>query len=128
MRDPIDSPPGRLRLTWYAAVQAASFVPLIVLFVFWVVGGVLMVVWVGALFLAAAIPATRWLANAHRRMAADVLGTPLPAPYVPLAGLPPSEEAPHRGDRPDDLARPRLDADGDDHRVRDLPGRVTSVL
>ena len=89
MRDPIDSPPGRLRLTWYAAVQAASLVPLIVLFTFWIVGGVLMVVWIGALFLAATIPATRWLANAHRRMAADALGTPLPAPYKPLAGLPP---------------------------------------
>jgi signal transduction histidine kinase len=46
-----------------------------------------MVVWVGALFLAAAIPATRWLANAHRRMASDVLGTPLPAPYAALSGL-----------------------------------------
>jgi signal transduction histidine kinase len=68
-------------------VQAASLVPLIVLFTFWIVGGVLMVVWVGALFLAAAIPATRWLANAHRRMASDVLGTPLPAPYAALSGL-----------------------------------------
>ena len=46
--------------------------PLVVLFVFWVVGGVLMVVWVGALFLAGRrCPATRWLANAHRRMASD---------------------------------------------------------
>jgi signal transduction histidine kinase len=91
--DPIESPPpGRLRLTWYAAVQAASLVPLIVLFTFWIVGGVLMVVWVGALFLAAAIPATRWLANAHRRMASEVLGTPLPAPYKPLSGLPPLQK------------------------------------
>ena len=88
MRDLRDPPLSRLRLTWYAAVQAASLVPLIVLFVFWVVGGVLMVVWVGALFLGAAIPATRALANAHRRMAGDVLGTPLPAPYVPLSGPP----------------------------------------
>jgi len=88
VRDLRDPPLSRLRLTWYAAVQAASLVPLIVLFVFWVVGGVLMVVWVGALFLGAAIPATRALANAHRRMAGDVLGTPLPAPYVPLSGPP----------------------------------------
>ena len=87
MRDLLDPPIGRLRLTWYAAVQAASLVPLIVLFTFWVVGGVLMVIWVGGLFLAAAIPATRWLANGHRRMAAEVLGTPLPAPYAPLSGL-----------------------------------------
>jgi signal transduction histidine kinase len=89
VRDLLDPPLGRLRLTWYAAVQAASLVPLILLFTFWVVGGVLMVVWVGALFLAVSIPLTRRLANAHRRMAADVLKTPLPAPYAPLTGLPP---------------------------------------
>ncbi len=86
MRDLLDPPPGRLRLTGYAALQALSFVPLVVLFVFWVVGGVLMVVWVGALFLAVAVPATRWIANGHRRMASDVLGAPMPAPYAPLAG------------------------------------------
>lgn len=82
-------PPGRLRLTGYAALQALALVPLIVLFVFWVVGGVLMIVWVGALLLAIAVPATRALANGHRRMAAGVLGRELPAPYVPLAGLSP---------------------------------------
>ena len=87
MRDVQDPPLGRLRLTRYAALQAASLVPAVLLFAFWVVGGVLMVVWVGALFLAVAIPATRGLANAHRRMAAEVLGTPLPAPYAPLHGL-----------------------------------------
>jgi signal transduction histidine kinase len=87
VRDFLAPPLGRLRLTGYAALQAASFVPLVVLFVFWVVGGVLMVVWVGALFLFAAIPATRLLANAHRRMAGKVLGTPLPAPYAPTKGL-----------------------------------------
>jgi hypothetical protein len=48
VRDFLDPPLGRLKLTGYAALQAASFVPLVVLFVFWVVGGVLMVVWVGA--------------------------------------------------------------------------------
>ncbi len=86
MPDPLNRPPSRLRLTGYAALQAAAFVPLVPLFVFWLVGGVLMVVWVGALFLAITIPATRWLANGHRRMAANVLRTPLPAPYAPLAG------------------------------------------
>jgi signal transduction histidine kinase len=82
------SPPSRLRLTGYAALQVLATVPLIVLFVLWVVGGVLMVVWVGAVFLAIAIPTTRWLANGHRRMAADVLGRNLPAPYVALEGRP----------------------------------------
>ncbi len=86
MRDPLDPPPSRLRLTGYAALQALAFVPLVVLFVFWVVGGVLMVIWVGALFLGITIPATRWLANGHRRMASNTLSTPLPAPYAPLAG------------------------------------------
>ncbi len=80
--------PDRLRLTLFAAAQVVSFVPLVVLFTFWVVGGVLMIVWVGALFLAVAVPATRWLANGHRRMAARVLDRTLPAPYVPLAGRP----------------------------------------
>ena len=87
MTDPAP-PPSRLRLTGFAALQAVSFVPLVVLFTFWVVGGVLMVVWVGALLLAVAVPATRWLANGHRRMASAVLGQTLPAPYVPLAGRP----------------------------------------
>jgi signal transduction histidine kinase len=81
-------PPSRLRLTGFAALQTVSFVPLVVLFTFWVVGGVLMVVWVGALLLAVAVPATRWLADGHRRMASAVLGRTLPAPYVPLAGRP----------------------------------------
>lgn len=79
-------PLPRLRFTGYAALQVLSLVPLIVLFTFWVVGGVLMVVWVGALLLAVAVPSTRALANGHRRMAAGVLGRPVPAPYVPLAG------------------------------------------
>ncbi|MDZ5620754.1 sensor domain-containing protein [Nocardioides sp. HM23] len=80
--------PSRLRLTGFAALQAVSIVPLVVLFALWVVGGVLMIVWVGALLLAVAIPSTRWLANGHRRMAASVLGQTLPAPYVPLKGRP----------------------------------------
>lgn len=83
------SAPGRLRITGYAAAHVALFVPVVLLFVLWVVGGVLMIVWVGALLLAAAVPATRAIANLHRRMAGDVLGTPLPAPYSSLAGLGP---------------------------------------
>lgn len=81
--------PGRLRLTGYAGLQVLLLVPAILLFVLWIVGGVLMVVWVGALLLGAAIPLTRALANLHRRMAGRVLGHPLPAPYAPLQGLGP---------------------------------------
>lgn len=86
MPDPTSDRASRRRMTWYAALQVLAFVPLVVLFVLWVVGGVLMVAWVGAPLLAAAIPATRWLAGTHRRMAADVLGRPLPEPYAPLTG------------------------------------------
>ena len=78
--------PSRLRLTGYAALQAVSFVPLVLLFTLWVVGGVLMVVWIGALLLLAAVPLTRALANGHRRMAARVLGRDLPSPYADLRG------------------------------------------
>lgn len=82
-------PPGRLLLTGYAGAQVLLFVPAVLLLVLWVVGGVLMVVWVGALLLAVAVPATRALADLHRRMAGRVLGHPLPAPYAPLQGLGP---------------------------------------
>jgi signal transduction histidine kinase len=81
-------PPGRFRLTGYAGLQALAFVAEVLLFVLWIVGGVLMVVWVGVVLLAVAVPATRALANAHRRMASAVLGTPVPAPYASLEGLP----------------------------------------
>lgn len=82
MRDFLDDPPiGRLRLTGYAGLQVLAFVPLLLLLVGWVVGGVLMIVWVGALLLALVVPASRWFASWHRRMAGEVLGTPLEASY-----------------------------------------------
>lgn len=81
--------PGRLRITGYAAAHVALFVPVVLLFVIWVVGGVLMIVWAGALLLTAAVPVTRAIANLHRRMAGRVLGMPLPAPYSSLEGLGP---------------------------------------
>jgi len=76
--------PGRLRLTGYAAVQLLAAIPLLVLFVLMVVGGVLVVVWVGIAMLMVTVPLTRWLANGHRRMAARVLGSPVPDPYRPV--------------------------------------------
>jgi len=76
--------PGRLRLTGYAACQLVAAIPLLVLFVLTVAGGVLMVVWVlGFAILVVVVPLTRWLATRHRLMAADVLGSPLPDPYRP---------------------------------------------
>ena len=41
---------------------------------------------VGIPILLLTLPATRWLADVHRRMAADVLGSPVPSPYRPTEG------------------------------------------
>ena len=76
--------PGRLLLTGYAVAQFFLSILMIVLFVLWAVGGVLVVVWVGLGILAAVLPVTRWVANLHRTMAGRTLGTPLPPPYRPL--------------------------------------------
>ncbi|WP_296604103.1 sensor domain-containing protein [Nocardioides sp.] len=75
---------SRLRLTGYAVAQFFLAIALLVLAVLWVVGGVLVVVWVGLGLLAGTLAATRWIANAHRSMAEKVLGQPVPVPYRPL--------------------------------------------
>ncbi|WP_228387819.1 MULTISPECIES: sensor histidine kinase [unclassified Nocardioides] len=74
---------GRLRLTSYAAWQLACFVPAVLLVVASVLGGVLALLWIGIPVLLVAIPATRWLADRHRRMAERVLGTAIPEQYRP---------------------------------------------
>lgn len=74
----------RLRLTGYAAVQLVFAFVLIALAVLWIVGGALLVVWVGLALLAVAVPTTRWVANLHRGLAARTLGQPVPVPYLPL--------------------------------------------
>jgi signal transduction histidine kinase len=38
------------------------------------------------------LPASRWLADLHRRMAADILGSPVPAPYRPTEGMGPMQK------------------------------------
>lgn len=81
---PSPAPPGRFLLTGYAVAQFFLAIVLVVLFVLFFVGGVLVVVWVGLALLAAALPAIRWIANLHRTMAARVLGTPVPVPYLPM--------------------------------------------
>jgi signal transduction histidine kinase len=77
-------PPGPFLLTGYAAAQLGMSIALLVLFVGWLVGGVLAVLWVGLVLLVAVIPATRALANVHRSMAGRVLGSPVPDPYRPV--------------------------------------------
>ncbi|MGY2704147.1 sensor histidine kinase [Nocardioides sp. HB32] len=74
----------RLRLTGYAVAQLVLAFVLIVLLVLWIVGGVLVVIWVGLPILAGTVVATRWVANLHREMAARTLGQPVPVPYRPL--------------------------------------------
>ena len=74
-------PPSRLRLTSYAAWQLALWVPALLVLIFLIVGGVLAIIMVGLLFLLVAVPSCRWIANEHRRMAANVLGTPIPDQY-----------------------------------------------
>ena len=81
MPEPTDTTtdrPGRLRLTGYAARQVLLAIPALVLFVLAVVGGVLVIVWVGIGLLFVAVPALRWIADRHRAMASHVLGTPMP--------------------------------------------------
>jgi signal transduction histidine kinase len=76
--------PGRLLLTGYAAEQVLWLVPLLLGLVFFVVGGLLVVIWVGVLFVVAAVPLIRLIANRQRHIAGRVLGVDLPPPYRPL--------------------------------------------
>jgi signal transduction histidine kinase len=74
----------RLRLTGYAAAQFVLAIVLLVLLVLWIVGGVLVVVWIGLPILAGTLVATRTIADLHRTMAARTLGEPIPNPYRPM--------------------------------------------
>jgi hypothetical protein len=82
---------GRLRMTGYAAAQILLSVPALVLFVLNAVAGTLVVLVIGIPILMLTLPASRWLAGLHRRMAADILGSPVPAPYRPTAGAAPMD-------------------------------------
>jgi len=77
------APPGRLALTAYAAAQLLVFVPALLLLVLSILGGVLALLWIGIPLLLVTVPATRWLADRHRRVAERVLGTPIPEQYRP---------------------------------------------
>jgi signal transduction histidine kinase len=82
--EPTRAQPSRLQLTGYAAEQVLWIVPLITGLVLFVVGGVLVVVWVGVLLVAAAIPLIRLIANRQRHIAGRLLGADLPPPYKPM--------------------------------------------
>jgi signal transduction histidine kinase len=76
-------PPSRLRLTSYAAWQLALWVPALLVLIFLLLGGGLAIIVIGVGILLAAVPACRWIADEHRRMAARILGTPIPNQYRP---------------------------------------------
>jgi signal transduction histidine kinase len=78
------APPGRLRLTGYAALQVLLVAPTVVFFVLTVVGGVLAIAWVGLLLLAVSVPSSRWIADRHRAFAARTLSVPVPAGRRPV--------------------------------------------
>ncbi len=80
----------RLRETGYAAAQVLLFVPVLLVLLLFVLSAALVVVWVGIALLFAVVPAGRLLAQLHRRMAADVLGEPVPALYRETRGLNPA--------------------------------------
>ena len=82
---------GRLQMTGYAALQILMSVPALALFVLNAVAGTLVVIVVGIPVLLLTVPATRWLADRHRRMAAHVLGSPVPSPYRPTGDAGPME-------------------------------------
>jgi len=73
-------------MTAYAALQVPLSVLALVLFVVDLVAAVLSVVVVGIPVLMLTVPATRWLVNLHRRMAGEILGSPVPAPYRSAEG------------------------------------------
>ncbi|WP_240641161.1 sensor histidine kinase [Nocardioides ferulae] len=78
------SRPGPLRLTGYAAEQLLLLVPLLVTLVLVLVGALLVVVWIGIPLVIAGLAALRAIAQRQRRVAARVLGSPVPTPYRPL--------------------------------------------
>ncbi|MEO6509870.1 MAG: sensor domain-containing protein [Nocardioides sp.] len=81
-------PPSRLRMTSYAALQLLLWLPSLVVLILLLVGSALAVIVVGVGFLLVTVPCCRWLANQHRAMAAQVLGTPIPRQYRPVTGNP----------------------------------------
>jgi signal transduction histidine kinase len=78
---------GRLRMTGYAVLQLPLAVLALGLFIVDVVASVLAVIVVGLPILMGSMPLTRWVANLHRRWAAEVLGSPVPSPYRSVEGV-----------------------------------------
>ena len=75
--------PFTSRGRWIAWAYLLSGPFTLTLFIVSVVGLGLIPITVGIAMLALAVPATRWVANLHRRAAAGTLGEDVPAPYRP---------------------------------------------
>lgn len=89
--DPIhdsEAPAGRWAVTGYAALHVLLFVPVLLVLVLVLVGSILTVVWVGILLLVGLLPVVRTLTGVHRNLAGRILGTHVPAPYLPSTGAP----------------------------------------
>lgn len=80
---------ARARLVPVAAAQMALAIPAIVLVVLTIVGWATAPLAVGLVLLTAAVPGTRLVNDAHRRLAGRLLDEEIPASYRPTTGLPP---------------------------------------
>lgn len=80
-----EEPAGRLQLTGYALAQVLLVVPALLLLVLFLLGGALVVVWVGIGLLLLTVPAIRRVTGLHRDLASRVLGVPVPPAYRPSA-------------------------------------------
>jgi signal transduction histidine kinase len=76
--------PSPLRLTAYAVEQVLLVIPLAIVLVVVLAGGVLAVVWAGIALVLLGMPLLRGLANRQRRVTSAVLGTPVPPTYLPF--------------------------------------------
>ncbi|MCW2784487.1 MAG: sensor histidine kinase [Marmoricola sp.] len=77
-------PPARFTLTLYAGAHLLMVVPTLLLLIFTTVGGVLAIAWIGLPLLFLLVPASRWIADRHRNLAAQILGSPVPSDYRPV--------------------------------------------
>ncbi|MDN5894151.1 MAG: sensor domain-containing protein [Nocardioides sp.] len=80
--------PGPLRLTGIALLHVLLFLPSILFLVLTVAGGVLTVLTIGIPLLLVSLPTLHWITDRHREMAAEILGSPVPANRLPTTGAP----------------------------------------
>jgi signal transduction histidine kinase len=82
-RLPDPRPAGRWHLFGIAVALVGLWVAGLVTVVFLVLAVSLLIIWIGLPLLLAALAMLRWFAGLHRRLAGQVLGTPVLDPYLP---------------------------------------------